>query len=172
MKSTGVIRKIDELGRLVVPKEIRKNLNINDGEEVEIFVDEDCIILKKYYRLLSLKDKVSKYFEKIEKQLNYNIFLTDREKILLSLKQEYKFLMDLKISKSLFDAINERKQLNEKGLLIIDKENKLEGFYLLIPLIINADIIGSLIFFNKEPFSEKDVIIADIISVFIKTELQ
>ena len=48
MKNTGVIRKIDELGRIVIPKEIRKNLNIRNGEDVQIFVEEDKIVLKKY----------------------------------------------------------------------------------------------------------------------------
>ena len=48
MKSTGIVRKIDELGRIVLPIEIRRNLDIDRGEAVEIFVDEEKIILKKY----------------------------------------------------------------------------------------------------------------------------
>ena len=48
MKSTGVVRRIDELGRIVLPIEIRKNLNIENRDTVEIFVEEDKIILKKY----------------------------------------------------------------------------------------------------------------------------
>lgn len=48
MKSTGMIRKIDELGRIVVPKEIRKTLNIDNGDPLEIFVEGDQIILKKH----------------------------------------------------------------------------------------------------------------------------
>ena len=48
MKSTGVVRKIDELGRFVLPIELRKNLRINNRDSVEIFVEDDKIILKKY----------------------------------------------------------------------------------------------------------------------------
>ena len=48
LKSTGVVRRIDDLGRIVIPKEIRRNLKIRDGELMEIFVDMDSIILKKY----------------------------------------------------------------------------------------------------------------------------
>ena len=48
MKSTGVVRKIDELGRFVLPIELRKNLGINNRDAVEIFVEDDKIILKKY----------------------------------------------------------------------------------------------------------------------------
>ena len=48
MKSTGVVRKVDELGRVVLPIELRRNLDINEKDALEIFVDEDRIILKKY----------------------------------------------------------------------------------------------------------------------------
>ena len=51
MKATGVTRKIDELGRVVIPKEIRRNLSIRDGESLEIFTNEDSIILKKHSQL-------------------------------------------------------------------------------------------------------------------------
>ena len=47
MKYLGMVRKIDELGRIVIPKEIRKNINIHDGEELEFIIDNDAIILKK-----------------------------------------------------------------------------------------------------------------------------
>lgn len=48
MKNTGVVRKIDELGRIVIPKEIRRSFNINEGDSLEIFTEEGNIILKKY----------------------------------------------------------------------------------------------------------------------------
>lgn len=48
MKSTGIVRKMDELGRIVIPKEIRKNLNIGEGDALEIYVDGDVVLLKKY----------------------------------------------------------------------------------------------------------------------------
>ncbi len=48
MKSTGIVRQVDELGRIVIPKELRRNLEIKPKEPLEIFVDEDMIILKKY----------------------------------------------------------------------------------------------------------------------------
>ena len=48
MKSTGIVRNLDQLGRLVIPKETRKAFNLNDGDSVEIFTDGDEIILKKY----------------------------------------------------------------------------------------------------------------------------
>jgi len=48
MKSTGIVRRIDELGRIVLPIELRRNLDINERDSLEIFVENDCIVLKKY----------------------------------------------------------------------------------------------------------------------------
>lgn len=48
MKSTGIVRKVDELGRVVLPIELRRNLNINEKDALEIFVDDEKIVLKKY----------------------------------------------------------------------------------------------------------------------------
>lgn len=48
MKSTGIVRRVDELGRVVIPKEIRKNMSIEKKDPMEIYVSDDCIILKKY----------------------------------------------------------------------------------------------------------------------------
>ena len=66
MKSTGIIRRIDDLGRVVIPKEIRKNLNIKENDSLEIFIDGENIILKKYSNL----SKVEKIFNKYINILN------------------------------------------------------------------------------------------------------
>ena len=60
MKTTGVIRRIDELGRIVIPKEIRKNLRIKDGENIEIFIEGENIILKKHSMLDKIKEDSKK----------------------------------------------------------------------------------------------------------------
>ena len=54
MKSTGIVRRIDELGRIVIPKEIRKNLKIREGDTLEIYVEKSSIILRKFSHLNSL----------------------------------------------------------------------------------------------------------------------
>ncbi len=172
MKSTGVVRKIDELGRIVVPKEIRRTLNINDGEEVEIFVDNNSIVLKKFYRLLTLKELAQKYIEKMDKYINFDLVITDREKIILSFKEQYKTLVDENISRYIYDLINERKQINEKGKLLLTKDKSIETYYLVIPIVVNADSIGSIICISNEAINEKNILLADIINILIKTHLE
>lgn len=84
MKSTGVIRRIDELGRIVIPKEIRRNLGIRDGENVEIFTESDSIILKKYNRMESINNLASILTEIIYNDFNYKIIITDHEQVISS----------------------------------------------------------------------------------------
>lgn len=63
MKATGIIRRIDDLGRIVIPKEIRRNLGIREGEALEIFVDEGCVCFKKYSA--NKLEKVSDAFKEL-----------------------------------------------------------------------------------------------------------
>ena len=63
MKTTGIIRRIDDLGRIVIPKELRKSLRIKNGDSLEIFVDQEDIILKKYSPIESIEEAAIKYVE-------------------------------------------------------------------------------------------------------------
>ena len=69
MKTIGIVRRIDELGRIVIPKEIRKTLTIKVGDPVEIFTNKDKIILKKYKLMEEVNDKDSIYKKKIEEKI-------------------------------------------------------------------------------------------------------
>ena len=92
MVNTGLVRKIDELGRIVVPKEIRRSLGIKDGEEMEIYIDESSIILKKFQRLLTFKDLLFNYVGLFDKVMPISLIITDRDSVILTNKSEYKDL--------------------------------------------------------------------------------
>lgn len=63
MKATGIIRRTDDLGRVVIPKEIRRNLSIREGDPLEIFLHEDCVCFKKYN--VNKLEKVSDAFREL-----------------------------------------------------------------------------------------------------------
>lgn len=72
MKSTGIIRRIDDLGRIVIPKEIRRNIRVGEGSPMEIFVTEEGVLLKKYYPqegLLELMSAIAKEVEELSADL-------------------------------------------------------------------------------------------------------
>lgn len=73
MKSTGIVRRIDDLGRIVIPIEIRKSLGIRDRDPLEIYTDsEGHILLKKYDSMVGLNSHINTLKEMIDENTNYN----------------------------------------------------------------------------------------------------
>ena len=81
MEASGIVRRIDELGRIVIPKEIRKNLKIKDNDQIEISIENEKIILSKY-ELLKKDNIIHELLLCIKKVLNKSVLFTSREKII------------------------------------------------------------------------------------------
>src|SRR5574344_1086248 len=143
MKSIGIVRKIDELGRIVIPKEIRKNLKIKENDDLEIFIEEEKIILQKHYKLENAKARVINVIKIFEKYINFNIILTDREKIIYPLYDELPELL----TKKYISIIEERKKIDSDELFKIEisETYTIESFFEVNPIIINTDLLGSII---------------------------
>lgn len=169
MKSTGVIRRIDDLGRIVIPKEIRRNLKIRDGENMEIFVDLDSIILKKFSKLEDVHTLADKLGNIINNLTNYNILITDRDHIISSYGKEFSDLKNELLSNELIELIDSRTILNEKNRVNIELTSKIkkEGYYYIVPIISSADSIGLIIIYNEEPLKEMVEVIAKMVSLII-----
>ncbi len=166
MKSTGVIRRIDELGRIVIPKEIRRNLGIRDGENVEIFTDSDSIILKKYYRMSTSTDLANSLCELINSEFNYKIMITDREKVI----SESGFKEEL-INKSLpqeFINIIEEREVLEGNKTIVFENIEISGNFVFIPIISLNDSIGLVILYSEENLTNEASIGKLVASIFSK----
>lgn len=83
MKATGIVRRIDDLGRVVIPREIRRNLRIREGDPLEIFIDEDGgVIFKKYSVLHSLQDYGKQMCDTLHKMTGMTAIFTDRDEVL------------------------------------------------------------------------------------------
>lgn len=159
MKATGVVRRIDDLGRIVIPKEIRRTLRINEGDNLEIYVNDDSIVLKKYCFLnssLVLAKQLVSVFSKI---YHKNLLITDNEKIIAG-SSDYlnKFL-----SSTIVDNINKRNSIEKSGSII---ENFNSVNYYLYPLISSSDAIGSIILIDSN-ITENDKSIIKLISAFL-----
>lgn len=167
MKSTGVIRRIDELGRIVIPKEIRRNLGIRDGENVEIFTESDSIILKKYYRMSTNTDLATNLCELINTEFNYKIMITDREKVIAS-----SGIKDSIINKNIpeyFLKLIEEREIVEKNQENIKIEDiTIEGNFIFIPIISLNDSIGLVILYNEETLTNELSIGKLVASIFAK----
>ena len=147
MKQTGVTRKIDELGRIVFPKEIRKNLGIRDGESLEIYTSDDSIILKKYYEVKKLEDVCDKLCEMIKNIYDVNILITDREKVVSSSISNYK---DKLLDKDLIELIDGRELLISDKLLTKKLGNdEVIGYYTVVPIVASSDSLGLVIIVDE-----------------------
>ena len=82
MKATGVVRRIDDLGRIVIPKEIRRNLRIRDGESLEIFVDGDNIVLKKYSIMKNIDEYASNLVDSLYSLVKKSVVITDCDSVI------------------------------------------------------------------------------------------
>ncbi len=156
MKSTGITRRIDDLGRIVIPKEIRKNLKIKENEVLEIFINNDEIILKKFSRFNDSEKVLSDYIKVINDMTGNDVIITDRDKVILSTKKLEEKLLNKKLSEYVNDLIENRSIFlsnDMKGIEVIDNE-KIKQNYYFIPFIIDSDVVGSIIMFSSKEFDE------------------
>lgn len=152
MKSTGVIRRIDELGRIVIPKEIRKTLRIHDGDNLEIFTDDkENIVLSKYSSIGVLSELSKNIVQVINKNINCDIIITDNDKVIAASNNLKKMFESKEISNDLLKYLKKRelyKSENKISLKIIDEE--LTGYFLISPIVANSDSIGLIIVYSKD----------------------
>lgn len=156
MKSTGITRRIDDLGRIVIPKEIRKNLKIKENEVLEIFINNDEIILKKFSTFNDSEKVLSDYIKVINDMTGNDVIITDRDKVILSSKRLEERLLNKKLSEYVNDLIENRSIFlsnDMKGIEVIDNE-KIKQNYYFIPFIIDSDVVGSIIMFSSKEFDE------------------
>ena len=156
MKSTGITRRIDDLGRIVIPKEIRKNLKIKENEVLEIFINNDEIILKKFSPFNDSEKVLSDYIKVINDMTGNDVIITDRDKVILSSKNLEERLLNKKLSEYVNDLIENRSTFlsnDMKGIEVIDNE-KIKQNYYFIPFIIDSDVVGSIIMFSSKKIDE------------------
>lgn len=152
MKSTGVIRRIDDLGRVVIPKEIRKNLRIRDGESVEIFLESDNIVLKKYSPFSDLENFYRAYVDAVHPSIHGNIMIVDRDKFVAvsgNLKRSY---LNGIISSTLDEIIQNREVVTCYDFEEINLVGeKLEiASYVIAPIVARGDVLGAVIILSKD----------------------
>lgn len=154
MKATGIVRRIDDLGRVVIPKEIRRTLRIREGDPLEIFVDrEGEVILKKYSPISELGDFAKEYADALYDSLNHTVLITDRDTYIAVSGGSKKDYMNKSIGELVEQTMEERKSKVETSA----KEVNLVGDHIepvksvvISPIIAAGDPIGTVILLNKE----------------------
>lgn len=175
LKATGVVRRIDDLGRIVIPKEMRRTLRIREGEALEIFVDNDFVALKKYSPMTDLEDFAKVLVDSVYGSMGSNILVTDRDKYIAvagALKKKYLHKSISSLLESLIDkrAIAIEKDVEELELSPGEIE---KGSYTIHPIIMNGDAIGLVIIFSLDKIiTDTEVKISQIVSQILGKHIE
>ncbi|MEG1705731.1 MAG: stage V sporulation T C-terminal domain-containing protein [Clostridia bacterium] len=156
MKATGIVRKIDDLGRIVIPKEIRKALRIRIGDPLEIYVERNGeIILKKYKPLGDLLSICEQYAEALFKTTGFTCCISDMENIIAASGNSNKDYLDKELSNEVINIMEDRniwfnKNMLSKNIIQIEKSLPKYTAEIISPIICDGDAIGTVILFSSE----------------------
>ncbi len=159
MKATGIVRRIDDLGRIVIPKEIRRTLRIRESDPLEIFTDrEGEIILKKYSPIGEMSTFAKQYAESLSQVSGHTALITDRDQF-IAVSGGCKNLLGKSLSRDLEDKINNRETLmaskGERNFINISTEAGEEFAHQAIsPIICEGDVIGAVILVENDDKSK------------------
>ena len=183
MKATGVVRRIDDLGRVVIPKEIRKTLRIKEGDPLEIFTDrEGQVILKKYSPIGELSEFASGYAETLSKTTGHIAFITDKDTIIAVSGGSKKEYLEQDVSQELEQLMEDKevytsKENSDVAMPITknDNQQKKNNAQVVYPIISNGDTIGTVILMSKEPNNQMNEVekkVAQSAATFLGSQME
>lgn len=153
MKATGIVRRIDDLGRVVIPKEIRRTMRIREGDPLEIYTEKDGeVIFKKYSPIGELGDFAITYAETLNKTAGIPTIITDRDNIIAVSGVSKKEFLEKRVSTEIENLMSEKEsfksQGSDAGLSITEGTEYNAG--VVVPIVSEGDTIGSVIFILKD----------------------
>ena len=178
MKATGIVRRIDDLGRVVIPKEIRRTLRIRDGDPLEIYTEKDGeVIFKKYSPVGELSDFAAQICEALYKSGDCVAAVCDRDSVIACAGVPKKELVDKRISGGLADIMDSRKLYSAAQKMDIPFTDGDETLYVSVaaPIIAEGDVMGCVVFTAKngtpEP-NEVQIKLASTVASFLGKQME
>lgn len=166
MQETGIVRRIDELGRVVIPKEIRKTLRIKESDPIEILAEKNQIILRKYTPIVSLNEEIENVCLSLAEETKSFCVVANTDKVVCVSNDKLKDYLDKFISEELTGAIREKKSLLKNKtdggdvISIVRGENLEAENQIILPIVNDGDVFGCVVLFNKDKelkFSSQEV---------------
>lgn len=181
MQEQGIVRRIDELGRLVIPKELRKTLRIREGDPLEIYASKDELVLKKYSPVSSLKSISKAVADGIENLTEKTCVITDCDTIIYVSGGKNKDILGKTVSEEIEKILKDRKSVvlsrsdGGKIVPVVSGEDMQAENQIIVPMVASGDCYGSVILFDKDKtarFSSGDVKLVQLGSSFLSTQLE
>lgn len=168
MNELSIIKRIDELGRIVLPIEIRKKLKITTNDDLKITLENNDIIIRKYSMLSDIEKKINTYGKIINKLSNKNVIITNKEKIIYSNDNN---LINKEISDYFKNLIIKREEIDsKKDIELIVNINK-DNYFYIKNIIINNEVIGLVILYSDNLISNEEKLIIKIILLLLNDSL-
>ena len=180
MKATGIVRRIDDLGRVVIPKEIRRTLRIREGDPLEIFTDrEGEIILKKYSPIGELSLFAKQYAEAMAQTSGLVVAIADRDQFIAVAGSGKKDLLAKAVSKELENLMTERESQvavkGEKNYITVSYDDDDYTQQVITPIICEGDVIGAVLLLSrdtKQRLGETEVKLAQTAASFLGRQME
>lgn len=178
MKATGIVRRIDDLGRVVIPKEIRRTLHIKESDPLEIFTDKDgAVIFKKYSPMGELSDFAAQICESLNKTTSGLAAVCDRDTILTVSGGGKRELQEKTISAELEQVLESRKlyqpEPGQKGIPVLAGDDKYR-VAVAAPILSEGDVLGGVLFLSDGAanLGEVEVKLAQTVSMFLGKQME
>ena len=178
MKATGIVRRIDDLGRVVIPKEIRRTMRIREGDPLEIYTDkEGGVIFRKYSPMGDLGEFASKYAESLYKTSGKPVCITDTDSIIATAGAPKKELIEKPLSNDMERIMQEKTSFictDGKKLKLTDMSDKYT-LGVVSPIIAEGDAIGNVVIMNENDntdITDVEVKLAGAASMFLGKQME
>ena len=150
MKATGIVRRIDDLGRVVIPKEIRRTMRIREGDPLEIYTDrEGEVIFKKYSPIGEIYTFSQQYAETLYKTCGFGVIITDRDAVIacagVPKKEYYQKRVSADLEKLTDNRVSYRYSSENRKLAIIDDASGTHFISCAVPIIVEGDVVGAAV---------------------------
>lgn len=173
MKATGIVRRIDDLGRVVIPKEIRRTMRIREGDPLEIFTDrEGEVIFKKYSPIGELAAFAGEYAETLYKTCGLSVVVCDRDTVIATAGVPRKEYVDKPLSEELEKIIESRSlyvQRDETDTIPVVADGGGYSIRCAMPILAEGDLIGCVVSLSNGEKEDKKQPAADVESKLIQT---
>lgn len=152
MKATGIVRRIDDLGRIVIPKEIRRTLRIREGDALEIFTDaQGGVIFKKYSPVGELSTFASQYAEVLNRIAGLSMVICDRDHVVAAAGVPRKEYLERRVTPELEECVQTRRTfVDSSGEKLIPVEGIDRPAEIVCPILASSDVTGSVVVFHSE----------------------
>ncbi len=177
MKATGIVRRIDDLGRVVIPKEIRRTMRIRDGDPLEIFTGpNEEVVFKKYSPVGEMGTFATQYADVMSRACDLPVLICDRDHVIAVAGESKKEYLERRLSPQLEQAMEERQVVTAKSgarLFVAEGKDRLIG--VMVPILAAGDITGCVCILcdeNGTPPTDSDQKLAQVAAAFLGRQME